>query len=779
MALSPSMIDAMNKATGNNVPLDGKSGTTPVQSRADQIRALGKSSQVVTPPQEDNTTTLGAETAKGMLGGAQKSASAIQEGADSFSKTPNIDVGSKTPVLSAMGTEAKKAGALLETGLGTAAGGVQSIFAPLSAFLQKTADKTGIHPLVALANSPIGQKLSEMAKSNPELAKNLTDAMTVIGGAMGDVGGGNLLNTDLGKMVKEAPDTFGGAAKSLQDAQGYGVHNDISNSLDKPTGTVTDKVRSYFAKDNIDPRLEASAKRLEDPVKTYQDYSIQAENAVKDVKADPPIAKVGENIGSAYDKVAAMRRTVGQNMADELTKVKDTPVDITTPAEKFISETDKGAGKMTSFDKELIDKYTGELKDLYAGQHPTASQVDDFLSRVPNELDVAKAAKNVTDTTNAERIIKGNLSQIRSSLTSQPRMADYAAARNAYAKLSDFLDEGSKYLGSKTGGGDYARDVSIAKSSAESILSGGKKDWLVKLEGLTGYKALDDATLAIQAMKDAGDTRGMSLFKAIGESSLSPTSLPFKMLQYGGKKIAKGVIGTPSEQTASFLKSLGKGEGGGPKTPTQEEGSAPNRPRLFSDTGSIRDTSSLPSRVLSQVKDSLSKTSDFPSLVKRNIEPELRKYLNPSDESVIKELYQKAPELATELSHALKNIGVDKIALDVKSVDSAIEKIARKASKRPYSAKDLNDVVRGTVNVSDEAAAHALFDKLASTKLIATHNDYFTNPKGGYRGMNIDLNLPSGKAELQVHTKESLSNAIALHDDYNADRASKKASAQL
>jgi len=335
--------------------------------------------------------------------------------------------------------------------------------------------------------------------------------------------------------------------------------------------SAVDSIKAYFGKGHVDPRIAASAQRLEDPASLYKEYADSAAKSVKDVKADAPIEQVGEKIGNAYDQVIKTRRAIGQTMGDELKKVSGIKLDVGDAAAKFDKTLEdngvsfdenvgklvsSSASKMTSFDKNLVGKYTTALKNL--GNNPTVGEVDAFLSRIPQELDVAKAAKNITDTTNGERIIKGSLNDLRSSLTNRPELADYGAARKSYADLSNFLDEGAKYLGAKTGGGEFARDTSVAKSAAESILAGGKKAWLGKLEKLTGYPALDDSTLAIQAMKDVGDMRGLSLFKALGEGDIptTPSGILGKVLNWAGSKATRVIAGKPAEQTEAFLRSI-------------------------------------------------------------------------------------------------------------------------------------------------------------------------------------------------------------------------------
>lgn len=414
----------------------------------------------------------------------------------------------------------------------------------------------------AMATSPLAPALKPIDEGIQAIGSKIGDIPSVQKFAMSPAGEAAATTAETVANYANAFGTVAGIEGGITSAPK--AFNAVSDYLSKPvttetaapatTGGITDSIRSYFAKDNVDPRLQATAQRLDNPVQAYKDYASQAQSAAKDVKADPPIATVGENIGKAYDAVTNMRRTVGKQMEDALAPVRDTAVNIGSAANDFIDQLSAGIGKMTTFDKSLMGTYLKSLRQL--GDNPTVGKIDDFLSRVPKELDVAKAAKNITDVTNAERIIKGSLSQIRDSLTNTPGLEAYTAARSAYSNLSNFLEQGGKYLGAKTASGDFTRDASVAKSAAESILNGGKKDWLIKLEGLTGYKALDDATLAIQAMKDAGDLRGLSLFKTIGEGAIHPTSIPFKLLQWAGSKVGKKVLGTDAQQTEAFLKSL-------------------------------------------------------------------------------------------------------------------------------------------------------------------------------------------------------------------------------
>lgn len=399
---------------------------------------------------------------------------------------------------------------------------------------------------------------------------------------------GDVINTLLLNEANKTSPTVSDTAGKIKDTIGS-VQDSLSNLLESKdaaqaaTQTVkegnglslADRLRANAGKGNVDPRIQASAERLPDPAQTYTSFLDQAKAATQDVKADPPISTVGEKIGKAYDTVVQMRRDTGQQMADALKNVSDTPTDVSATVAKFEQDIQEKFGvkydvgqqgmvqtgkqsSLTSSDRELLGKYITDLKVL--GDNPTIGELDAFMKRIPQELDVAKAAKNITDTTPAEAFIKQHINALKDAFnpdtTGNEALKPYYDARRAYANLSNFLDEGSKYLGAKTQAGDYSRDVSVAKSSAESILSGGKKDWLLRLEGLTGYPALDESALAIQAMKDAGDNRGLSLFKTLSSADITPSRLVGKLIGMGTKKIGGAVVGSPADQTSAFLKSL-------------------------------------------------------------------------------------------------------------------------------------------------------------------------------------------------------------------------------
>lgn len=375
---------------------------------------------------------------------------------------------------------------------------------------------------------------------------------------------------------------------ALQPARSAHVLSDISLKLESVKSGLGDKFRKVV--DTSNPTAASLQKQAQDfllketgstkpvgkPIDIYNSDLPQAKKALTDIKVDPPIAKVGEEIGDAFRDVIAQRRAAGQAMSNELKGIANVKTNIAPAGERFLSALDDngvrynpatesidvvGATKMASTDLKMLGTFAKELERL--GPNPTLAQLDAFMSRLPNELNVYKAANGIMGTTNAERIVQNTLSSMREqfspAVTGNPALTGYYNARSTYAQLSDFMDEGQGFLGKITQSGDFAKDASLAKSAVQSILNNGKKDWLIQLEGLTGYPALDRSVIALQAMKDAGDFRGLSLLQTLSSGGVPTASgLTERILSFVYDMGKRTVLGTPEEQTRAFLSNLSK-----------------------------------------------------------------------------------------------------------------------------------------------------------------------------------------------------------------------------
>lgn len=417
--------------------------------------------------------------------------------------------------------------------------------------------------------------LASWAESNPDKAKILDDALQSASA------GGEIAGTILGVAQPTAAAQSAASKAKLAIGQKLEEASAITSRANSRLGAAIDspieQAKVALARKNVAPTVETSAARVKSPTAAYDKYVEQAKVALGDIKKDAPISEVGQKIGKSFEKVIAERRAAGKTMSEEMKLHGSSKADITdafTNFEELLNESGVRynaqtgkmgvlkTSKMVAEDARMLGDYAKELNRL--GANPTLAEIDGFLGRTKSFIDNYKAKQGITGMTNAERLITGNRASLVKQLSAEnnPALSKYAAARSRYADLSGFIDEGSGYLGKVTQSGDFAKDASIAKSSVQSILNNGKKDWLVRLEELTGYNALDDASIALQAMKDAGDFKGLSLLQAMQEGStpISRTGITQKILDYALEKGGRALVGSPEDQTRALLQSLEKSQ---------------------------------------------------------------------------------------------------------------------------------------------------------------------------------------------------------------------------
>lgn len=445
--------------------------------------------------------------------------------------------------------------------------------------------------------SSIFQSWEDLSARNPRLAEGLAESAEILLTIIGE----KPVQGMVGRITDTADDIAKRSLKSVGEIASKGRRiigstvDDISKAFKssyddimKGRKTVSDVLtdtKRYISRANVPENLGSSVERLAtktvktptgetikyNPLQKYNEFLDQEMKFKADIRQDMAAGKVGEKIGNAFDDVIKKRREIGATMESEIRKIGNimTPIDDAFP--KLETELLENGltyqegkliptrtSKVTSQDIGLLEEYVANLNQL--GAKPTAVELDAFLSKIPKELDVFKAKNNITKVTNGERIVNNHLRELRSNLSPEknPIFADYFKARSDYAELTKFLDEGSSFLGKKTQAGDYAKDASVVKSSVQSILNQGKKDWLIKLEDLTGYPALDEAVLALQAMKDAGNPMGHSLLELVTKGSLptTPKGVAEKVLDVGLEYGKSKFVGTPSEQTQRIIKDM-------------------------------------------------------------------------------------------------------------------------------------------------------------------------------------------------------------------------------
>lgn len=396
-----------------------------------------------------------------------------------------------------------------------------------------------------------------------QMSENATLEDVIKGGLFGAALGGAV-----GGVIPAIPALYGAAKKAPA------VVTDVFTGA---KGLRSD-IQTYLGKQNVAPQLETSVKRLtgtvnrmESPTTLYNEYFPLAEKALTDIKVDAPISKIGSEIGDAFKSIIDNRKAVGAVMGQELKTVGKLKTDIEPIFVNFETALNEAGltyngltkkmvasdlAKVAPEDIKIIEDFVGELNRI--GSKPSIAQIDALISRVTDKINYAKSASGMTSTTNGERLVKATLNSLRNTFDEIPELANYAKARKTYSELSDFIDEGAGFLGKVTQSGDFAKDASLAKSAVQSILNNGKKDWLLKLEGLTDYPALDKTTLALQAMKDAGDFRGLSLLETLsdGAKTMTPGGLTSRLFDWAIEKGGSKIAGTPAEQTRAFLQAL-------------------------------------------------------------------------------------------------------------------------------------------------------------------------------------------------------------------------------
>lgn len=572
-----------------------------------ELKAMGSQPIPTNPAGPLGNTTYG----QNVIANQQSGVDQVKAGIDQIGK--GLDQAKNAPAKSfgdVVWNTAKGAGNIFSGSFNTAMGAVNTAFAPISAAVQTS----GQLPVPGTGKN-VGDFANEGVKaagdffgSSPELQKvtqfypnivqdlgnaiglaqlflvpegkktvsntvsSLTDKLnTIPPGGSPPPGSGSIsdfINNQRAKVAQgNVPDNFGTSVDRLANAP---------SSPEIPPTSNTD-----VSVDNLThPPAGTSISEIKNPLQIYDEYYNQELKFKNDIHEDMAISKLGtDELNPAIDQVIKTKKEAGAIMGSEMARIGDTPVNISNAFPSLETQlNDNGltydsnenglvssrVSKVSLQDKGLLNTYVNDLNTL--GANPTAQELDAFLSRIQSELKVYKNSNNITGVTNGERIINSNLSQLRDQLSPSvnPVFEKYYKAKSDYAALSNFLDQGSSFVGEKTASGDFAKDASLMKSAVQSLLNGGKKDWLIKLENLTKKNILDKAVLALQAAKDAGNYRAQSLLdiltpKGIGEIPTTPHGAIMKAVDKGLEYAKEKFSGTPYEQTRRIIENRMKG----------------------------------------------------------------------------------------------------------------------------------------------------------------------------------------------------------------------------
>jgi len=338
---------------------------------------------------------------------------------------------------------------------------------------------------------------------------------------------------------------------------------------------VTNKIKTIAEESSIDPRTKAFL-TSDDPViqsknrETYNKYSNQEELYKTATSNDTAVEFLGSEIGDSYKTVIDKRRKAGAVKGDELEKISNIQADVNPDIQAFEDEISKVTTlkRMTTAEVGMIDEYKVLLKEL--GPTPELGDLDAFMTRTPNEINIYKNKNSVTNITNAERLITDNLANMRKQFdpvhTKNDKLTAYSQSRTEYSRLTKLLKEGEGILGKKSElTGDYTHDASLAKSSIKSIHAGNKRGFLEELGKEVGKDFIKDGIIAIQAMKDAGNFKQASLLenlvKNVADGGVIPTSAAGAvgaLLKGAVEKGIGAVAGSPEEITRQIISPMSK-----------------------------------------------------------------------------------------------------------------------------------------------------------------------------------------------------------------------------
>ena len=212
--------------------------------------------------------------------------------------------------------------------------------------------------------------------------------------------------------------------------------------------------------------------------------------------------------------------------------------------------------------------------------------------------------------------------------------------------------------------------------------------------------------------------------------------------------------------------------------------------KLSAETGTASIQSS-PVKVssLRNAADDLSNISakPLPDLIESlKISPDSATNLVPADVASIRELYTNIDKKASAFLEIMQK-GIDAGArvpsktdgpyrsiIDIKRLSSILDKIGRKRIKKPYSASDMGDLIRGDLMVDSPSQALKVLDSMKEYVEPGSVGNHFEAPnEWGYRGMNYNIKLPDGTiTEVQVHTPLSSAIKDAIHPLYSKYRSS-------
>lgn len=471
-----------------------------------------------------------------------------------------------------------------------------SLKSAVSTVVKSTADGLGI-PRDAVDTihdvyTNYTKDFSEEDKTKVRAALGLTN---FLGLGMSKSAGEQVLNTaknvieEGAPIVKELVGDAVATAKNISTKTGEAISG-TTNAVKETVGSGASKVKELGSASVNKPRTwltelfdstpdETKNILLRDPKYTEPKYNQFVEQQKKHIanidKAPEAIEVVATDATDGLKQIAEKRKQIGATKGAELKKISTTKI---PEAEKVVDDfytkafdeigvninskqgvlpSSKGTiSNLLESEKNILSDYATDLQ--LVRKSPTGGNIDNFAQKWNKRLFTETRSNVIPQGSNVERVIKGNLSELKATMDKFP---EYKASREEYARLSEILDEGNRLLGKTSTEGEAINAAAMVKRAILSLSDGGSRDFLMTLEKETGKKYMADAVIAMKAMEDLGGFTqssflkdGIKQFTATGNRSMKDRVLN-PVINWVGEK----TLGTPEEQTKRIIKKAVKG----------------------------------------------------------------------------------------------------------------------------------------------------------------------------------------------------------------------------
>lgn len=443
---------------------------------------------------------------------------------------------------------AKKFGrAALETGLGAASGAAQTVFSPLTGATgtaiqgyKELDDATGGHisdaiHAVAAQNPEIIQQFQDMIKKHPQAAKDIEDAITVLGVKAGVPKAVSALDQSAATVTDLAKGTV-----DLTKAATTGAKDAVIGTVDKLT-TILPKNLGQKAVDLVsaDPDKKVATILQRTTPEEVSTFTKMAEKAASDGEAPTPLEATGEKLAdttkilkSKLDEIGKAKSAIIEPLREGLGAFKEETKPLIlglTKLKNSFSEIDKGR-------KTVVQAIINDAKTV-----STKLDADKFIDKVQDAIYSGNADQTIVQGSSLDKQLRGIVGEYNTKLkASLPK--EYGQLNAQYSDLISHLNIINRSLGDVVDGVPL-RGASLIKQYFSPSGTKAKEIFdYIKKETSGEVDLAKDATLSKFAMELYDDPRARSLLQGISEIPTTVGGVVKKVVEkVGGDKLTNAM----------------------------------------------------------------------------------------------------------------------------------------------------------------------------------------------------------------------------------------------